>query len=262
MRPTRSAFLLFVTFLISIPVAAQQPPQPDPQAVAILTQCLNAAGGAQAFAAVRDFSASGTITYYWAGKEVQGNVKVRGRGTGQFRLDATLPEGVRSWVVSDGAGSLKEASGNIGRIPYHNAVDFGSLTFPLSHILAALNDPSMSISYLGVVTKSGREFHQIRVRQTFSEGADPGGILTKLNTKDFFIDAASFQVSRTLDMIHPEKDSTQDHPHEMEFSDYRPVNGLFVPFSITEKIGGQRTWTIQLSAISFNPGLTDADFKL
>ncbi len=36
---------------------------------------------------VQDFTASGTITYYWAGQQVQGPATVRGRGTDQFRLD-------------------------------------------------------------------------------------------------------------------------------------------------------------------------------
>ena len=46
MRHTQSAFLLFVTFLISVPVAAQQPPQRDPQAIAILDQSFRIMGGA------------------------------------------------------------------------------------------------------------------------------------------------------------------------------------------------------------------------
>jgi len=92
MRPAPSTFLLFVTFLILIPVAAQ-PPQRDPQAMAILTQCLNAGGGAQTLAAIQDFTALGAITYSWAGQQVEGSVIVRGRGPGQFRLDAALPGG-------------------------------------------------------------------------------------------------------------------------------------------------------------------------
>ncbi len=39
----------------------------DPQAVATFNQSLNAAGGVQALGTVSDFTATGTITYYWGG---------------------------------------------------------------------------------------------------------------------------------------------------------------------------------------------------
>jgi hypothetical protein len=47
----------------------------------------------------------------------------------------------------------------------------------------------------------------------------------------------------------------------MLFSDYRAINGILVPFSITERVAGQTTWTIQLSQIAFNTGLGDTDFQ-
>src|SRR5437879_4790795 len=136
----RPASLLFFTLMITPSLAAQQSPRRDPQAVASLTQCLDAAGGAQAIASIQDHTGSGTITYYWAGKEVQGSVTLRGRGPGQFRLDASVPAGVRSWTVSRGSGSIKETDGRLTRIPFHNGVNFGSLSFPLLLAFNALND--------------------------------------------------------------------------------------------------------------------------
>ena len=38
----------------------------DPQAVALLTQFLNAAGGLSAISSIQDFTGTGTITYNWA----------------------------------------------------------------------------------------------------------------------------------------------------------------------------------------------------
>jgi hypothetical protein len=40
------------------------------------------------------------------------------------------------------------------------------------------------------------------------------------------------------------------------------VNGILVPFSINEQMGGQKTRDIQLTQISFNTGLQDAAFVL
>jgi len=234
--------------------------QRDPQALTILTQVLNAAGGGTALAAIHDMTATGTITYYWAGEEVQGTVTVKGRGTGQFRLDASLPDGVRSWGVNNGTGFVKEQDGSKNQIPYHNTVNFGSLTFPFAYILAAPRDNSTSITYVGLETKDGRQIHHIRMRKIFPSDDDPGDILSKLSTRDFFIDPVTFQVVSTLDMVHPLNASTIDYPHEMLFSDYRPANGFLVPFSITEVATGQRTYTIQLNQVTFNGALKDSDF--
>src|SRR5207302_8995380 len=90
--PMRFALLILslgLSVRLAIPSAAQQPPpQRDPQAVTILQRCLVAAGGAQAFGAIQDFLASGTITYYWAGQEVIGSVTAQGKGLTEFRLDS------------------------------------------------------------------------------------------------------------------------------------------------------------------------------
>ena len=264
-NPRSLLFLFFLGCMFSAPLigpqAAAQTVQRDPQAVGILSQALSAAGGVAPLSAIQDFTASGTITYYWAGKEVQGSVTTRGRGTGQFRLDASLPNGVRSWAVNNGTGSVKEVDGTTTPIQYHNTINFGSLTFPFKYLVTALQDTSTSISYLGLVTTDGRQAYHIRLRKVFAPNADPNGIRSKLTTRDFFIDAGTFYVLSTLDMVHPKNRSTEDRPHEMHFSDYRPVNGILVPFSVTEKGGGQRLSTIQFNQISFNTGLRDTDFE-
>jgi hypothetical protein len=118
----------------------------DSEAVAVLNQAL-AAGGASG-SSTQDFSVSGSITYYWAGKEVKGSVLVRGRGTDQFRLDAVLPDGTRSWAVSRGKGSVKEADGKNTAIHYFNALNGGALTNPLARIAALLKEGGVQISYL------------------------------------------------------------------------------------------------------------------
>jgi outer membrane lipoprotein-sorting protein len=267
MRSFWFRWLFFLPFCIT-PVCAQQtqqaatpasPPQRDPQALTVMAQSLNTAGGVPPLSAIQDFKGLGTITYYWAGKEVQGSVTVQGRGTGQFRLDASLPEGMRSIVVSNGSGTVKEANGTTTAILSHNSLNLGSLTFPFTYLVSALADPSTSITYAGLETTDAGPLHHIRLQKTFA--FDPGGIRSKLTTRDFFIDPGTLLVLRTRDMLHPKDSMATDIPHELQFSDYRPVNGISVPFTITEFGGDQRLNMIQLSQISFNKGLQDGDFQ-
>jgi len=262
LRLTPLAF--FLVLLAARPSATQQTsgtavPR-DPQAMAVITKALNAAGGVSALAAIQDITATGTITYYWAGEEVQGTVKVKGRGTGQFRLDATLLNGVRSWAVNNGTGFVKEMDGSNNQIPYHNTVNFGNLTFPLYFMSTVAQDTSTSVIYVGLETKNSNQVHHVRTQKVFPSNADASAILTKLTTRDFFIDSATFHLVSTLDMVHPVNASTIDYSHEMQFSDNRFVNGVLVPFSIVEVATGQRTYSIQLNQVTFNTGLQDSDF--
>ncbi|MHB8527435.1 MAG: LolA-like protein [Candidatus Acidiferrales bacterium] len=262
LRPLFAFGFLFSVTAIHAQTSTQTTPTRDPQAVSILTQCLQAVGGTQAISAIQDFTATGTITYNWANQPVQGSVTVRGRGTGQFRLDANLSDGPLSWAVNNGVGLYKKLDGSTKHMFFPNAVNFGSLTFPYMYIAARLADPSTNISYIGTDTKNGQKTYDIRLQQTFSSERDPNGILSKLTKRDFFIDTGTFQIIRTLDMVHPERASTIDIPHEMEFSDYRNINGVLVPFSISEMTVGQHTYTIQLDQMHFNTGLQDSDFNL
>ena len=79
---------------------------------------------------------------------------------------------------------------------------------------------------------------------------------------DFLVDATTYQIVAVRDALHPPIDSMRDIEHEIAFSDFRMVNGFLVPFNITEIVTGQMTWTLQLSTISFNTGLTNTDFQL
>ncbi len=83
-RHRSTLVLLLVVFVAS--TASSQVSQ-DPQAVVILLSCVSAAGGATAVASVRDFSATGTATFYWTGSEITANATLKGRGTQQFRVD-------------------------------------------------------------------------------------------------------------------------------------------------------------------------------
>jgi hypothetical protein len=258
--------------LFSLSVAAQQPaspqpvPQPAPerdsQAVAVLTQCLGAVGGQAAIAAIQDFTGTGTITYFWAGEQVSGPATVRGRGSDQFRLDANLPQGTRSYAVSHGHGSLREVTGKISEIPYHNTVNVGILTFPYSAIATALRDPLTSVAYVGLVEISGRQAHQVRLARHLSPSQDPADRLSRLMIADYFVDAASSLLVQVSDKTHPVESSLKDYPHEIELADYRNINGVNIPLRVQERFMGQLIWELRLTEVTFSAGLTDSDFSL
>lgn len=235
-------------------------PQRDPSATTFLTQAVTAAGGSSAISAIQDFTAQGTITHNWGDNPEQGQLAVKSRGLSQFRIDSSLPEGTWSWVVNNNSGQLTFPDGTLTSIPYHNTPNVGSLTLPICRVNSALSDLRTSVIDLGTVKFGTGQARQIRIQQTFR--SDSAGWRSKLTQRDYFFDPASFSLLEVRDTVHPQNDAVNGQlKHTVNFGNYKTVNGVAVPFSVSETIAGQHTWTLQLSSIAFNTGLSDSDFQ-
>jgi hypothetical protein len=172
-------------------------------------------------------------------------------------MDATLPAGTRSWAVDDGVVTTKTATGAIlsmtpkDPVPSSDAYPFqtplfpGSIAFPCRQLATVVGNPGYALVYKGVSTVDGHSVHQIEFQRGLSA-----------RTRDIFIDTANFQIVKVSEML------PKGEPHAMHYSDYRPVGGVLMPFSITEESGGRQIWTIQLNQISFNTGLQAASFAI
>ena len=128
--------------------------------------------------------------------------------------------------------------------------------------IAALSNTNFAIEAGGTATFQGKAAYEVEVEQTFASGVDPDGTFSALTKRRVFIDASSYLVLGVEDSLHPPDSTEPARRHQLLYSGYRNVNGVAVPFSVTETLSGQRTWTFALSSISFNTGLTAADFTL
>jgi hypothetical protein len=242
------------------PTTTQPPVQRDQQALAILGQVLNAAGGQATLGAIQDFTATGNVTYSW-GAGVQGSATVKGRGLHEFRLDATLADGLHSWIVNGSAAFQKNPDGTTSPLPSQNIIKFGPMTFPLVEVLSVVQDTTFSLTYGGLVTRNGQQLHDITIQKTFPVGADPAGLLSKITKGDIFIDPNALTVQIIEDAAYRKDGGPGQFMHDFQYSNYQTKNGVLVPFSIVESIAGQQITTIQLVQITFNNGLTANDFN-
>ncbi len=261
-RTILSLCIAFLVFCLPEAVLGQQTSTPstirDQRALAIITQSLNAAGGATALSAIQDCSGSGTITYYWSDSPVQGTVNVKSRGLGQLRIDATLADGARSVIANNGSGSVAEIDGSVALLPHQSAAALGSMALPYLPLLAAFQDTSITITYVGLVDHLGKQVYDVRVQKPYAFATNPTGTMGVLNARDFLIDSNSFLVTSVLNSVNITRDGVD--AHAFEFSNYQTVNGVAVPFSISETARGQALFTIQLNQVTFNSNLADSDF--
>jgi hypothetical protein len=117
----------------------------------------------------------------------------------------------------------------------------------------ALNSSRYSVTDKGFVQIDGHSAHDIAVQAVLPGTSDS---MSQYHTRDIFVDASTLQVMMTQDV------TPGNFVRDVIYSDYRSVNGVSVPFSIKETIGGAETWAIQLNQITFNAGLQDASFAV
>lgn len=257
---------LFAFCLLSsaIPIQAQQPPTPsptlDPSALTILTQYVQASGGLSTIASIQDYTASGNVTFNWAGQQVQGNVTIKGRGATQFRMDSNTSEGNQSWVADGLSGTLTTIDGKTQPLAPYNLLNAGGFTFPVLRIAAALKNSTVAIRYMGTVTYSGHSALEVRLVPPIDKDLALVPNLSGVGTIDLFFDSTSYQLLAEVELLHDASNVKQTYTQEIDFSDYQISNGILVPLNVAEKFAGQQTWTITLTAINFNTGLSDADF--
>jgi hypothetical protein len=232
----------------------------DPQAIAILSSAVAAAGGLSAVSTIQDYSATGTATYYWGTEPVQATLTVRGMGTTNFRTDATLPSGIRTWAVSNYSAVLISPDGTRAQSSGPYLLNAGSLTLPYVRIAAILADTTTTISYLGEISVNGAETYQIHFIPSFATDGPASSGTTTLGAFDCFIDASSLAVTRISEVVVSGSNSAVTFNHEIDFSNYQTVGEFRIPFTVSEKANNVLTWTITLSSMSFNNGLNDAVF--
>ncbi|MGC2186140.1 MAG: hypothetical protein WA637_22920 [Terriglobales bacterium] len=253
----------FILMVAPLRAAQAQTATKDPKAISVLMSAIEAAGGVETVGALKDMSASGSISYFWAGKEVVGSVAIKGLGIDRFRFDATLPDGSLSWVVRGTTGFARDQNGKVSQFPLHKALSADNLMFFIPRLVLWVTDPNIGVLYMGTTSFQGALVHHISIQRT--PPAQLAGTttarLSQVMSKDLYIDSTSSLITRIEDQIYPVGTVTDPLPHSVVFSDYRTVNGIVLPFSADEQIDGVTVSRLALDVVLFNTGLTDSAFN-
>jgi hypothetical protein len=238
------------------------PPTRDAQAVTVANQVITAAGGATAINAIKDFTATGNMALPSGQQSVQVPVTINGMGLSQFRIDTTVTSGVSSWAMYHGKVSLQNADGSVVQSYTRSPLSPSTLIFPHQLLATAINSQFYSLLYEGVTQIGGHSAIDIRIQPTLPSGTDPSGQFAGLSAVDFVIDASTFQILATRDMVRTVKNMWIGNPHEIQYTKYTVIDQVSIPFSISESLGGQTPRILTVQSFSVNSGLTDADFQL
>lgn len=255
----RTLVLAFMSFLLVFPTLSQQPStavQRDPQAVALVQQSV----AAMASTPPSDSSATGTVTIVEGSTTQSGTVQILTLGTGQTSETLSLPDGTRSVVYSN--GSAQETVGSQSAVaPLEISATDQCPDFPLPLLLSALNNSDFGFRYIGQETLNGTAAQHIQVWNSFASNT-PLQKLAPFSVRDIWLDSSS---SLPLKISHTRRagsGAVPSIPVEISFANYTKVAGVLYPVLIKKSFNGAPWQTITIQNVSFNTGLTAAQFQV
>ncbi len=256
----RAALASFLVVLIASLAAGQNLPANSVGARAVAAQSVFAITKGNP---VADVTLSGSITSL-SGSDTQTGLGVfQARGLTDSRIDLNLGDYKKTEIRQSSGGyplgAWIDKTGKAAKFAYHNSLTSSAWFFPALSCLAQSSNPSFAFTDLGPDNRDGLSTRHLRVLQV--AGNDPPQ-LAKLTATDVYLDPVSLLPLAIAFSTHPDDDMNTDISVEIRFADYRPINGILIPFRFQRMLNGSLVLDVTVSNVVLNSGLPDALFNV
>jgi hypothetical protein len=259
-----AAFTAFVFSFPNLPASQQvSPVASSSQATTLLSQSLAALTGQSV---PSDVTLSGTARRIAGSDDDTGTAVFKAIASGAGRMDLSLSSGQRSEVCNVSTttpGGAWSGPDSISHpIAYHNLLTEPAWFFPAFAIARRLSGSGFVATYVGHETHNGQAVERISVSQTSSaQLALDTPLLQHLTQLDFFLDSSTLLPAAITFNIHPDKNALLDIPVEVQFGDYRAVNGIQVPYHVQKFLSNSLILNFQVQTVTLNTGLSASAFS-
>lgn len=213
------------------------------------------ATGSSAAVGYQDAEAIGTIS-------VPSNdpipVTIRTLGRTAVHVEAKLKDGTAVRIVNGGKGVYTRADGKQRQLADLNLVTERVNYIPALSFLADAHATDISVTAAGTDTVKGTTVDVVAI--AVSKGADDAQIAAckEVTQRKYFIDRSTGLVLK-VEYTHFAEDGAPGRA-EVFYSDYRTVSGMEIPFRQATYINGKLLSELTLQSVTFNVGLSSADF--
>lgn len=263
--------ILTIAF-VSVPAPAQTtdtgttdtatvaPVASDPQALAVANKTLQALAPMTALA---DITLQGTVSRTADSDYQSGTFAFQASGNGKSLEALNLDGGQHQEVRNGLVGYWTDSEGQQHQTAIHNCWTDAPWFYPGLSFQALVNDPQVSIQYVGLEDRDGVPLYHVRLFRTIT-GQTPKmtAQIQRLSTIEIYLDTASYLPLVLTFHTHPDNDLNLDIPVEIQFADYRLVSGVKVPFHIRKFLNGAPLLEITLGSAAVNSGLSDSLFAV
>jgi hypothetical protein len=206
-----------------------------------------------------DSTALATVTTVAGSLTESGTATILTRGTGQTSEQIETPHGVT--VVYSNGQANRIADSATTTLSSELALSSRSFAFPLVALAEVLNNPDSCYAYVELESSGGVTLHHLQFWNSFNS-RPKFQALASLTLTDIWIDTASGLPQRISQSRRAGRGSEPRIQVDVSFSDYRNVAGVMYPFQIQESLNGSPWKTLTINSVTFNTGLTDANFPV
>ncbi len=251
--------------LVAIGAAAQTPlptaSVSDPTALSLAQKSIAALTGG---ASISDVTLSTNVVSIWGSDNETGSGTFTAQGTMQSRVDLNLSGGTRSDVRNNNGapgGAWTANSSAASAYANHNCWTESAWFFPALTSLSQSANPAFVFRYIGLEQHGGMSTQHIQVFQLNPQ--DKTGIIQRLSTTDFYLDASSLLPLALAFKNHADNDVNTDLPIEVRFANYQqPTKGVLVPYHFQKLVNGTVVQDVTVSTAVFNTGIQSTAFSL
>jgi hypothetical protein len=257
---------IFASLLVSIPVSSQTVVSKNSTAVKLLSAAVSALASGTS---ISDVTLTGTVTRT-AGSDVEtGSATLQALGGAESSVSLNLSNGQRTEIINQSQrspeGQYSGPDGALRPLALHNCLIPASWFFPALALQAALNNPSIEITYLGPDTLHGESVQHIRfwwVVPSQNATAAAVALIGRVSAVDVYLDAST-NLPAALDFsTHPDNAANINFANEIRYSDYQTLAGLRAPMHIQRFVNNTLLLDLYVSGLTANSNLSPSDFAV
>jgi hypothetical protein len=253
-----------VVFLIaaSILTLAQTPLSPkqdlpvvkDPVASSYLQAAVEAMGGEPTVALVKDVVITGTMHPLLDNKDKQIPFVWKLSGP-EFRTETQRESGLQIFASGHGHPAVS-TNGQVEALFQHMALAAQSVQLPVVLLVAQLRSPMVSLANPGQGTLYGKAVNGIQTSSTSSKD------VAAITLQTWYFDSASALPVRVEHRLPTPTDMTDWREAATEYSDFRSVDDIMVPFSLIYYQDNVAIQSFSIAKVEFNVGVDPLEFDL
>jgi hypothetical protein len=250
------AVLVGIVFL-TLPTYAQQPSTPsspvapvrDAQALTVLQSAIAAMGGANAAAAIQDFTVQGTEQYVIDPDPTPAIFTWQTSGV-EFSYTVQNANGTYTALSGHGIPAQLKHGNWIPLPPY---VSRAELAFhnPAFVLYTELLNPNYTFQYIGSGVVNGNPAIHLHA----ADNSDSTGQL--VTPQEWYFDPTSYLPVRVEFKVPGQRSAQGFTAGSIDFANYQSINSISVPYQLLLQVGHV---TITVASIGINTGLTASTF--
>ena len=243
------AALVFL-FLSSLQLQAQQAPSID--ATAVLRRASQSMG-CSVLTPVTTISVAGSV--HLADGVTVMPVMIQSQGDRSWRSELVTAKERKVTVVNNGKGQIQHADGRVQNLTENNTSHQPPMHIPCLTGLAA-PPGRLTATYLRTETTAADSLDVVKLMPNFQGPKQFAGRL-KLT---LWISRSTGYLVKLQYVNSAEQDSEDTQTVEIDYSDYRVIDGLAVPFTQVTQSDGKLVFDLRLDSVQLNTPA--ADFSL